>query len=164
MLFQLYAILLAAALTEDSAQTLDPDTAVIDSRKLDSQDRGRYKLTYCSLNKNEGFGKRFDLARSCWFKAKFFGTQICVEDPEDADAYVEGTCNDLVRIHNLAEVFCRRTTTTPKPTTSSESDDYYAYEEAPEADPTTTTTTEIAVRPKPHRKPQPKPQPDISTT
>ena len=160
VLLQIYAVLLAAALTEDSALNLDPDST-LDSAQLDSQDKLRYAKTYCYANRGKSFGRRFDLARSCFLKARFFGPDICVVDPEDADAWVEGTCNDLVQIHNIAETFCPRTTTTPKPTTTSEDD--YVYEEAPsELDPTT-TTTEIAVRPKPFPKPQPQPRPETTT-
>ena len=147
VLLQIYAVLLAAALTEDSALNLDPDST-LDSAQLDSQDKLRYAKTYCYANRGKSFGKRFDLARSCFLKARFFGPDICVVDPEDADAWVEGTCNDLVQIHNIAETFCPRTTTTPKPTTTTSEDDY-VYEEAPPELDTTTTTTEVAVRPKP---------------
>ncbi len=165
MLLQIYAVLLAAALTEDSALNLDPDST-LDSAQLDSQDKLRYAKTYCYANRGKSFGRRLDLARSCFLKARFFGPDICVVDPEDADAWVEGTCNDLVQIHNIAETFCPRTTTTPKPTTTSEDD--YVYEEAPPELDTTTTTTEVAVRPKqpqpkPVLKPQPKPRLDTTT-
>ena len=70
--------------------------------------------------------KRFELATFCSIRAKFFKQNICVKDPRDDDAWIDGTCLDILRIHDAAETFCPRTTTTPKTTTTAD-EYFYGY-------------------------------------
>ena len=94
----------------------------IDPSNLDDEDLTRYGLTYCHLVRKEPFAVRHRLATHCTAKIKFFGTDICIEDPEDDNAYVSGTCLDVYRVHEAAEKFCARTTTIPTPVTTESTD------------------------------------------
>ena len=87
---------------------------------LDSHDKTRFILTYCHLVRDKPVSSTFNLESACLVSIGFFGESVCVRDPSDDDAFVEGTCLSVRFVRKAAKTFCARTTT-PLPTSTSTS-------------------------------------------
>ena len=84
---------------------------------LDSYDKTRFILTYCHLVRDKPVSSTFNLDSACMVSIGFFGESVCVKDPFDTDAFVEGTCLSVKFVRKAAKTFCAKTTT-PLPTST----------------------------------------------
>ncbi len=107
---------------------------------LDSYDKTRFILTYCHLVRDKPVSTTFNLDSACMVSIGFFGESVCVRDPFDTDAFVEGTCLSVRFVRKAAKTFCARTTT-PLPTSTSTSTTASTTSTSTTASTTSTSTT-----------------------